>query len=244
MRCQTGPDWLKRRVTQWRAKTFDTRAGFSALVRPDGGVDAAFVRVGNGAISFNDIPDIVQDHLTAVWYDVDLERDAAGNYHVLWHRGGKPCSLEYRRSSDGGRTWTQTERLTGEDDAPDVNYSLVADARGAVHLVWEGFSKGIYYRRWTPEGGWSEVTELSQGVNGRSPRVAINGQGLARVVWDAYPGIWYAAQAADGSWPAPRLIATGGNGFDYKSSRIAVDAEGRSHVVWLHDNDVYYAVVD
>jgi hypothetical protein len=217
MRCQTGPDWLQRQVTKWRPKTFDTRAGFSAVIRPDGNVDAAFVRVGNDAISFNDTPDIMQDHLAATGYDVDLERDAAGNYHIMWFRAGKPYSLQYRRSSDGGRTWTATERLTTEANAPGNEGALIADTRGAVHLVWRGDSEGIYYRRWMPEAGWSEVTELSQGVNGRSPQVAVDSQGLVRVVWDASPGIWHAAQAPDGSWPAPRLIASGGNGFDYYS---------------------------
>ena len=244
MRCQNGPDWLRQRVTQWRPGTFDTRPGFSGVIRPDGGVDAALVRLGNGEITFNDIPDIVQDHLAAVGYGPQLERDAAGNYHIVWFHAGEPYSLQYRRSSDGGQTWTETERLTGEADVPQRDGSLAADPQGAVHLVWEGSSKGIYYRRWTPDSGWSDTAELSQGIDGSSPQVAVDGQGLARVVWDAFPGIWYAAQAPDGSWPPPRLISSTEPGYDYGSSQIAVDAEGRSHVVWLHDKDIYYTVVD
>lgn len=243
MRCQTGPDWLKTPMRQWPGPRVN--AYKSTLIRPDDAVDVlSSWKSSARAVEFNDAVIARDDRADLV--SPRLVRDANGGYHALWLRRGKPKSLEHSRSTDGGKAWSEAERLTVESDEPSGNsFAVVADGLGAVHLAWWGYAAAVghlNYRRWTADAGWSEPVELAGSVS-EPPEIAVDSQGRVHVVWSKGCAIWLAAQGSDGSWPAPRPISST-PGCGKRWPRIAVDAEGRSHVVWLDNDDIYYTVVD
>lgn len=157
-------------------------------------------------------------------------------------RLGDPFSVEYRYSGDGGQTWQAAVRLsTDKIFADGLGLSLAADALGDVHLVWSGtdanFANGIFYRKWTPTGGWGEARRVVASEEaGPNPDLAVNSAGLARVVWSRFDGVRYTAQAADGAWTQPVKLSESGSDWP----QIAVDAQGVSHVAWVSGEKIFY----
>jgi hypothetical protein len=111
----------------------------------------------------------------------------AGNpVHVVWAdpRDGNP-EIYYKRSSDGGVTWSSDLRLTS-----DTNYSdrpSVAVAGNVVHVVWYDTRDGnleIYYKRSTDGGAsWGGDTRLTNDDSESDfPSVATAGN-VVHVVW-------------------------------------------------------------
>ena len=70
--------------------------------------------------------------------------------HIVWFdsRDGEGSEVYYKRSSDGGKTWSEDERVT---EAPgDSAHPVVAAGRGVVHVLWHDLRDGnpeIYYLR-------------------------------------------------------------------------------------------------
>lgn len=177
-----------------------------------------------------------------------LAIDQAGGYHVAWVRQGDPFSLEYRTSVDGGATWSEAQKLTDETDKPSgIVLNLLADAQGDVHLVWGGTGGQVFYRRWTPDGGWDPVAELTQGESGNSATsigLAVDGEGLAHVVWQGQAGASIVQQQPDGRWSQPYLVVdVPGSG---PGPSVAVDEQNGRYIVWPGNDtavDLYYTVL-
>ena len=65
--------------------------------------------------------------------------DSSGRVHVVWH-DDTPGNFEiyYKRSTDGGSTWTAPQRLswnTVDSEFPDI----AVDSSGHLHVVWHDF---------------------------------------------------------------------------------------------------------
>jgi hypothetical protein len=89
---------------------------------------------------------------------------------------------------------------------------------------------GIFYRKWTPAGGWGEARQLAASEeSGPNPDLAVDAEGRARVVWERFDGARYTAQAADGAWTQPVKLSESESSWP----QIAVDTNGVSHVVWV-----------
>jgi hypothetical protein len=233
-RCQAGTTWspaTKLAITQ---QTGLTLIGYSPARGADGTVHAAYI-INGGEIFFDDV------RLSVSITDLgpSLAIDKAGGYHVAWD-SPEAASVIYRFSSDQGKGWTDLVPLSTDKNAPAGGVTrLVADDAGNVHLLWEGADSNIYYRRWTPAGGWGAPAALAGDQTGPNPTLAVDAQGLARVVWERSDSLPYVVQAADGTWSAPRAISHLASG----EPQIAVDAAGVTHVAWLANKDVYYLAV-
>ena len=233
-RCQAGDNWgaaTKLAVTQ---QTGVTLRGYSPARGADGTVHAVFIS-GAGTINFDDVP-LTPDSSTSLGPSFAI--DKAGGYHTAWVTLGtatSPSTVQYRFSSDQGKTWQDAQTLSTDKNAPGGGVArLVADDAGNVHLMWtEG---DIYYRRWTPAGGWGAPAALAGDQRGPNPALAADAQGLARVVWERQDGLPYVVQAVDGTWSAPRLISH----LESAAPQIVVDSSGATHVAWLANKDVYY----
>ena len=166
------------------------------------------------------------DKLQVVWFDY-----APGNWEIY-----------YKRSTDGGATWSAVKRLTwtsGDSFAPAV----AVDSSNSIHVVWYDNTPGhyeIYYRR-SPDGGttWGTVKRLTW-TSGDSifPAIAIDGNGTIHVVWDANTSetdeIYYRKSPNGGTtWStAQRLTWTSGSST---TPAIAVDSGNTIQVVWGDD---------
>lgn len=219
-------------------------ARFAPTLAPDGSAQTLVSR-GVGSLAFGDF-ELADGEATVSQSAFAIDRD--GGYHAVWVRQGDPFSLEYRFSGDDGATWAEDQKLSDEATKPGgIVLNLLADEPGNVHLVWSGAGGKVFYRRWTPDGGWDPVAELTQGESGNSATsiaLAVDGDGLAYVAWQGRAGLHTVRQQPDGKWSQPYLVdETPGGG---PGPAIAVDEQGARHIVWQGDDtavDLYYTVL-
>ena len=235
-RCQAGTTWSPATKLAITKQSGVTLRGYSPARGAGGTVHAVFIS-GTGTINFDD----VQLTTDSNSFGPALAIDKAGGYHVAWVNLGSassPATVQYRFSSDQGKTWQAAQALSTDKNAPIGSVArLVADDAGNVHMLWAGSDD--YYRRWTPSGGWGPPAALGGGQRGPNPSLAIDTQGLTRVVWERTDGLPYVVQAVDGTWSAPRALSHLQSG----EPQIVTDSAGAARVAWLANKDVYYLVV-
>ncbi len=170
--------------------------------------------------------------------------------HVVWddNRDGN-FEIYYKRSTDGGVSWSEDTRLTNysaHSYSPSVSVSGLA-----VHVVWYDFRDGnfeIYYKRSTDGGvSWSEDTRLTNySFTSASPSVSVSGQ-VVHVVWqDGRDDNWeiYYKRSDDGgvSWGIADTRLTN-NSAESQLPSVAVSGS-IVHVVWMDKRDddweIYY----
>jgi len=108
--------------------------------------------------------------------------------HVIWQdeRHGNP-EIYYKRSTDGGGTWSPDIRLTND---PDLSRSPTIAVSGSyVHVAWHDYRDGspeIYYKRSTDEGAsWERDTRITNdSAWAFLPSVAVSGPKIHVVWWD------------------------------------------------------------
>jgi hypothetical protein len=116
------------------------------------------------------------------------------NRHLTWQGGWE---IFYKRSTDGGESWSRDRRLTR---APQASARPSIAAKGnKVHLVWHDLRHGaseIFYKQSTNRGQtWRRARRLTHSP-GRSAHanVALDGTGV-HVLWfderDGNPEIYY-----------------------------------------------------
>lgn len=166
--------------------------------------------------------------------------------------GARVCAgcldLLYRRSEDGGLTWTRAENLSwieGTHTSPQI----AADGLGQVHLLWEYRNPGqpdapalLLYRR-SADGGWSWGEPALLGAPGESVRlpalgVAPDGRLLAVYTGESTGSVFFQASSDGGqSWSSPGLVPgvvspgvteTAGRHFS-----LAADGAGRLHLLMV-----------
>jgi len=176
---------------------------------------------GNPAIAVE-----LSGKLHAVWQD-----DSTGNYEI-----------NYKKSPDGGATWTINKRLTWTSGASQ-NPDIAVDASGHIHAVWYDDIAGnqeIFYAKSIDNGAtWTSGKRLSWNAGGsEAPGIEVDGSDNLHVIWrDDTPGneeIFYAKSTDNGaSWiAARRLTWTSGGSW---SPDIFVDSSDNLNVVW-YDN--------
>ena len=110
--------------------------------------------------------------------------DTNGTYHAVWVRQTNPFRLEHSFSADGGRTWSEIEKLTAPDDPLPSWPQLDAGLDGEVHLAWSGFGGRNFHRVWQAEVGWSETVEVGPQTQGSAwfdQAIDANGRAQSRV---------------------------------------------------------------
>ena len=170
--------------------------------------------------------------------------------HVVWCdlRDGD-WALYYKRSTDGGLTWSTDMRLTSQPSNA-FNPSLSV-AGNVMHLAWMDSRDGnyeIYYKHSTDNGfTWSADTRMTNtSTTSSNPSIAISGQ-TVHLVWYDTPGqqqkIFYKHSTDGGTiWGSDTLISNpnqGGANFQ----NISVSGEN-VHIVWVTSpnniNQIYY----
>lgn len=217
-------------------------ATYDPAFAPDGTLYTAY-DVPSSTVRFEDVD--LSDGFKAIQYP-DLAIDTAGNYHVVWTRQGDPFTIEYRFSNDGV-TWIEPERLSVGDKTVG-NAQIEADRLGNVHLTWTEFGGLLYYRRWTPDGGWSEPVDVSLNeTDSAFYRMTVNDEGLAHVIFN-WAEMFYVAQQTDGRWSAPVQLTHREIGDpEMVNPDVAADAAGVPHFVWTVQDDtedIYYSTLE
>ncbi|MBI3698014.1 MAG: hypothetical protein HY238_24660 [Acidobacteria bacterium] len=134
-----------------------------------------------------------------------------------------------------GDQWTGPVRLT-DDPLPDIYHRLVADSKGKLWLVWQGFRNGQsdIFLKTCENGKWSEAFQVTSSAgNDWSPDVAVDRAGNAVVVWDSYRnGNYdvYMRAFRGGQWGAETLVAGSADGETNPSA--VFDQSGRLWVTY------------
>jgi len=181
-----------------------------------------------------------------------LAIDASGYLHVAWHDDTPGnYQLYYKRSTDGGTSWSANQRLTwtsNDSFTPDI----AADSLGGVHVVWNDYSSGnaeVYYKRSTDGGAsWLPSQRLTwTSTADEFPAIAVDGVDRIHVIWDDYaPGysdIYYRRSLTGGSsWAAAQRLTWTSSWSS--GPAIACTPSGHLHVVWYDytpgNDEIYY----
>ena len=160
-------------------------------------------------------------------YMADIAVDSKGVIHAIFDDRGDPLSdgspgyadIFYRRSSDGGKTWSYPVNLS-RSPTGSSRAQMEIDSSDIIHVVWdEGWDKlsgqgvpvfGTYTSSLDGGESWSSPTSFSypEGTNAQLS-VSSDGQGGVAVVWRATsrPEIFYAWSSDNGaSWSPPMVI--------------------------------------
>jgi hypothetical protein len=178
--------------------------------------------------------------------------DPSGNLHVVWgdYTPGNQ-EIYYKKSTDGGVTWTSSTRLTWTS-GDSVDPAITVDSSGYLHVVFEDTTPGneeIYYKKSTDAGAtWSGAKRLTF-TDGYSwiPSIVSYAPSSLFIVWyDATPGndevYFLKSTDAGATWSTSQRLTTTANPSIYPA--IAVDSVGGLHVVWSEGEygaqEIYY----
>jgi BNR repeat-like domain len=185
-----------------------------------------------------------------------LAVDSSGAFHLVWN-DDTPGNTEiyYKKSTDGGATWSAGKRLTvtaGFSYHPRIG----VDPLGNLHVVWDdGGTTGygeIYYTKSTDGGStWSAAKRLTwNSGSSERPVIGIDSLGNLHVAWEddtpGYPNydIYYKKSTDYGvTWSAAkRLTWTSEGSID---SALTIDSSDRLHLFWSEGpgsgGEIYYA---
>jgi len=176
---------------------------------------------------------VTGDVVHVVWED-----ERTGNYEIF-----------YKRSVDGGSSWSADTSLTS---APDSStHASVCVSGSLVSVVWYDYRDGnpeIYYKRSTDGGiNWSTDTRLTNDTHhSYCPSVSTSGTNV-HVVWhddrDGFSDIYYKRSTDGGSsWSADTRLTY------YPSNESSIPSIATSgdniHLVWNDardgDLEIYY----
>ena len=170
------------------------------------------------------------NELSATGLSINNSRSVAGSgaiLHIVWQdgRNGSPGEIYYKRSTDGGSSWSGDIRLTNDPAASEV--PTVAVNGNDVFVVWldnrHGNPAEIYYKH-SIDGGlsWTADTRLTFSMGGAyNPSVSISGGNL-HVVWHDYRHsnyeIYYKGSQNNGlSWGTDKRITNNSASSFYPS---------------------------
>ena len=181
-----------------------------------------------------------------------LAVDSGDVIHVVW-QDNTPGNYEiyYKRSEDGGTTWSASKRLTWTSQGSHLPV-IGIDSGDTIHVVWSDDTPGnadIYYKS-SVDGGttWSASKRLTW-TSGKSssPAMAIGAGDDIHIVWDdntpEYGDIYYKGSTDGGStWSATKRITWTSD--KTHSPAIAMDSSGTIHVIWEDSTpgnlEIYY----
>lgn len=169
------------------------------------------------------------------------------NVHVAWsdNRTGN-FLMYYKRSSNGGITWSADIQLTFQFSSYDASYPCISALRNTVQIVWQDKLTGFYsiYHKRSTDGGasWSSVIRIAENSDtSKFPSVA-SFNNIVHVVWQSNNGIYYKNSFDNGSSWTNSTQTISGLGLSTFPC-IAV-SDTNVHIVWQDmrdgNNEIYY----
>jgi hypothetical protein len=171
--------------------------------------------------------------------------------HLIWWVSSSYETLLYKKSTDGGSTWTAAKRILW--GAVWVEHpSLALDINDNIHVTWFGLVSGNYeilYKQSTDGGTtWSGTKRLTWTAgNSWNPEISTDTEADIHVFWhDQTPGVAeiFTKVSKNGSatWDATkRLTWNSGQSTD---PAIKHDSNDNIHLVWVDNtsgnNEIYF----
>jgi len=257
----SGASWSPNRRLTWT----DGWTGDSAIVsNPSGALSVAWedvVTPGNGEIYFKRSPDggttwNPAERLT--WKSgysrsPALAVESSDTVHLTWaDETSGNYEIYYRKTTDGGSTWSAAKRLTWTSDYSG-SPAMAINSSNHIHIVWHEssteFDAQIYYRKSTDGGAsWGAVKRLtwSSGLS-LSPAIVIDSNETIHAVWDddktGNSEIYYRRSSNGGAtWSSAKRLTWTSEQSAYSS--LAVDSKNTLHLIWRDytpgNYEIYY----
>ena len=172
------------------------------------------------------------------------------NVHVMWADARDPYyDILYKRSSDGGMTWSEDTQLVDVNSESYMPAIAVSDSH--VHMVWfdrrHGVREEVYYKRSTDNGlTWGPDTRMTEDPEDSEwPVIAAVGADV-HVLWsdnrDGDHEVYYQHSSDNGETWDDVLVLTDDT---YTSCATGLAASGDCvHAVWTDhrhgDTELYY----
>ena len=110
-----------------------------------------------------------------------LAADELGHVIAVWAQDEQLWSSRF--TPIGG--WDESERIgVGGDDA-----HLAVGPQGIAMVVWST-TDGLWWNRFTPSGGWRTAEPIDDTSGAYLPKVAVDADGDAKLVWARSNEIW------------------------------------------------------
>jgi len=119
-------------------------------------------------------------------YRPDLAVDPSANLHLVWYDENPSLYVVYyKKSTDGGVSWTSAKRLSW-DPGWTAYPNLAVDGSSTLHLVWEDPNWELSYRKSTDSGStWTAVQRLTWTAGfSWNPGIIADSAGNLHLVWD------------------------------------------------------------
>lgn len=170
----------------------------------------------------------------------EIDVDSNGNFIAAWSQHDGSVYNVWANRYVNGVGWGTAELIestnTGDAIVPRIAIDSNGDAVAAWYQTTDGVLYSIYSNRYESGVGWgtAELIENSNTGTAVEPKVAIDGNNNAFVVWYQSDGtrfnIWTNRFSA-GSWGTPQLLETDDTGHA-QMPQIAADSNGNALAVW------------
>jgi hypothetical protein len=166
--------------------------------------------------------------------------DGSDYVHIAWDDSTPGnCEIFFKKSVNGGTTWTANRRLTW-NGGESIRPVLAVDSTDDLHVVWQDGTPGnreIYHKR-SADGGatWTANRRLTYTAQDSvKPAIGVDSSAGIHLVWQeytsSYPEVFYKNSTNGGvAWGANnRLTYTAGNTTE---PSVAADSAGHVYAVW------------
>ncbi len=117
--------------------------------------------------------------------------DNNGVIYAFWVRGIETADpyqwndhIEFRKSYDGGLTWTETENITPENTESRLyRINAACDTQNNIHIIYKAESTMTYYKKYNGIG-WSNQAEVYYCNNGTGLKLKIDSKDrIYAIMW-------------------------------------------------------------
>ena len=247
-----GTTWTKSKRLTWNAgdsygakiAVDGSNIGVVWSNNTPGNYEIYFKRSDDGGTTWTPNKRLTNNAGTSAGTDIAVD---GSNIYVV-RQDNTPGNLEiyFKKSDDGGTTWTTNKRLTWSDSSSAV--PAIAVDGSNIYVVWQDTESGndvIYFKK-SDDGGvtWTANKRLTNTAGGSyDPAIAVDGPNIY-VAWDDdTPGNYeiYFKKSDDGgtTWTTSKRLTW--NAGDSYVPKIAVDGPN-IYVVWEDNTPGNYEI--
>ena len=163
--------------------------------------------------------------------------DVNSNIDIAWLDSAS--GILFRRSTDGGRTFSTAKAIPGSAGA-SFQPQMIVDASGSIDIVWTGAGgTTVLFSRSTDGITFSVSPKLvAQNLGGiliSAPRIGLDSNGGTNIVWGQTDEYFSRSSDAGVTFSTPAKLSTAAGNIS--ASRIAASSTGNLYVVWSDEQN-------